>query len=63
MTDVKKFQDKVAKKEDAATIARRRQQATQKEPDMLHAAEGHNRENINRNTAEREQGKGGRQNN
>ena len=64
MTEMEKFQDKNAEKEDAAAIARkrkedqekRRQQATQDGPDKEHAA---NRNNNNRNTADQDQGKGG----
>ena len=65
MTGMEKFQDKNAEKEDAATIARtriedqakRKQHATQEEPNIEHAA---NRSDNNRNTADRDpQDKGG----
>ena len=65
MTDMEKFQDKKAEKEEAAAIARtriedqakRKQHATQGEPNIEHAASNNN--TSNRNTADRDQGKGG----
>ncbi len=68
MTEIEKFQDRAAQKEDEATIARlrkedqaRKEDATQQEPDKLQATEGHSGTDTsrNRNTADRDRSEGG----
>jgi hypothetical protein len=70
MTDMEKFQDKEAQKQDEATIARmrkedqaRKDEATQQEPDRLQAIESHSTDNSNRNTADQDRSEGGKQQN